>query len=258
MSNCWKEPWVFGIVGGQQAGTHDRLCMSRCSGMIGTRLTDWLASIRGRSLGAGHRDGRHDCCAVCRMRLDGRPASLAHSSPALPTATLPNLRAFGNISELLMTLSKAHKRISRLHQLETFYMLIGKRSGQYICAHCRCRQFAPLIGGNGRGFSQSRCLPQQSKAAIRHDDETDKAEEAAEMRQELGRMTERLAQMTEESLEQGTLGARTAVKEAGFSGQLKQQLEERLQQSQFKSEHAAAYAEINMPVRFLYHILPLH
>lgn len=68
------------------------------------------------------------------------------------------------------------------------------------------------------------------------------------MRQEVGRMTERLVQMTEESIEEGGRGARRAVEEAGFSEQLKKQLEERLEQSKFKSEHATSFAEVTLPV----------
>ena len=61
-------------------------------------------------------------------------------------------------------------------------------------------------------------------------------------------MTERLAQMTEESIGQGGRSARKAVEAAGFSEELKKKLEERLQESNFRSENAAAFAEINLPV----------
>lgn len=127
-------------------------------------------------------------------------------------------------------------------------MLVGGRSSHIPCALRRFREEGVLVSRYGRHFVQSRRLPQQSKPSIRDEDETDRAEEAAEMRQEVGRMTERLTQMTEESIEGGGRGARRAVEEAGFSEQLKKQLEERLEQSKFKGEHATAFAEVTLPV----------
>ena len=127
-------------------------------------------------------------------------------------------------------------------------MLVGKRSGEYICSQCRRRQLAAFTNGHGRFVSQTRRLPQQSPSAIRDESEMDRAEEADGMRREVGRMTERLVQMTEESIEQGGRGASKAIDEAGFSEQLRKELEDRFQQSRFKSENAAAFSEVNMPV----------
>ncbi|PNS20909.1 hypothetical protein CAC42_2840 [Sphaceloma murrayae] len=53
--------------------------------------------------------------------------------------------------------------------------------------------------------------------------------------------------MTSESLETGGRAARKAVSEAGFSEELKKQLEERLANASFKSEHAQAFATSNLP-----------
>ena len=110
------------------------------------------------------------------------------------------------------------------------------------------RQLGSSKCDNVRLFSRSRRLPQQPQPAIKDDDELDRIEEEAEMRQEVGRMTERLSQLTEESIEQGGKGARKAVEEAGFSEELKQRLEERIQESRFRSDNAAAFAEITLPV----------
>lgn len=62
-----------------------------------------------------------------------------------------------------------------------------------------------------------------------------------------GRMSSRLAQMTDESLRQGR-SAEKAINEAGFSEDLKRQLEEKIKESAFKSENPAAFAHLNMPV----------
>jgi len=66
--------------------------------------------------------------------------------------------------------------------------------------------------------------------------------------EEQGRMSQRLSQMTEESIEQGGRSMKKAIEEGGFSENLKKQLETRIQDSKFKSENPAAFAEINMPV----------
>lgn len=54
--------------------------------------------------------------------------------------------------------------------------------------------------------------------------------------------------MTDENLQDGGLGAAKAVAEAGFSDELRRQLEERMLNSKFKSENHAAFAQLDMPV----------
>lgn len=66
-----------------------------------------------------------------------------------------------------------------------------------------------------------------------------------------GAMSRRLADMTDETLESGGRTARKAVEEAGFSEELKKRLEARIQDSEFRSENPAAFAQVNMPVRIL-------
>ena len=61
-------------------------------------------------------------------------------------------------------------------------------------------------------------------------------------------MSRRLADMTDESIEQGGRSAQKAVGEAGFSEELKRQLEARIADSKFKGENPAAFAQANMPV----------
>lgn len=62
-------------------------------------------------------------------------------------------------------------------------------------------------------------------------------------------MSRRLAEMTEQAMLEGGRSARKSIQEAGFSEELKQQLEERVKASAFKSENAAAFSAVNMPVR---------
>ena len=63
-----------------------------------------------------------------------------------------------------------------------------------------------------------------------------------------GGMSRRLAHMTEESIETGGRGAQKAIEDGGFSEELRKKLEARIQDSTFKSENPAAFAQLNMPV----------
>lgn len=60
-------------------------------------------------------------------------------------------------------------------------------------------------------------------------------------------MAGRLAQMTNEMIEQGGRSAKKAIEEGGFSEELKKKLEARLQESSFRSENAAAFAQVSLP-----------
>ncbi len=117
-----------------------------------------------------------------------------------------------------------------------------------IRVSCPCRQPGRFKYADKRLFAHSGHLPQQSQPTAQEKNEWDRTEEEAEVHREVGRMTERLTQMTEESMETGGSGAKKAVEEAGFSEELKKKLEERIQESTFRSENAAAFAETNLPV----------
>jgi hypothetical protein len=54
--------------------------------------------------------------------------------------------------------------------------------------------------------------------------------------------------MTEDAILEGGRSARRNIEHAGFSEELKQQLEERVKAASFKSEHAAAHSILDMPV----------
>ncbi|KAI9792848.1 MAG: hypothetical protein M1833_001007 [Piccolia ochrophora] len=53
--------------------------------------------------------------------------------------------------------------------------------------------------------------------------------------------------MAEQAMDEHGGQAKPIVEEAGFSEELKRQLEERIENSKFKAEHAAAFSEVNMP-----------
>ena len=62
-------------------------------------------------------------------------------------------------------------------------------------------------------------------------------------------MARRLSQMTEDAILEGGRSARRNIEHAGFSEDLKSQLEERVKAASFKSEYAAAHSILDMPVR---------
>ncbi|KAJ5934266.1 hypothetical protein N7466_003813 [Penicillium verhagenii] len=64
---------------------------------------------------------------------------------------------------------------------------------------------------------------------------------------EEGAMARRLSQMAEDALLEGGSSARRNIEQAGFSEDLKRQLEERVKAASFKSEHPAAHSILDMP-----------
>ncbi len=64
-------------------------------------------------------------------------------------------------------------------------------------------------------------------------------------------MSRRLEEMTEKTVGQGGRSAQKAVEDAGFSEELMKRLEARIADRMFKAENPAAFAQVNLPVRFL-------
>jgi hypothetical protein len=61
-------------------------------------------------------------------------------------------------------------------------------------------------------------------------------------------MSRRLAELAEQSMIEGGKAARNNLKDAGFSEELKKQLEERIAVTSFRSDNAAAFSLVDMPV----------
>lgn len=62
-----------------------------------------------------------------------------------------------------------------------------------------------------------------------------------------GAMSRRLEQMSEESLETGARRASKTIEEAGFDEGLKRRLQERIASTNFRNDHANAFAQAEMP-----------
>ena len=131
-------------------------------------------------------------------------------------------------------------------------MNAAKRADSYICTRClyfkqtllparvrRHEVFSPR-------FAQSTALPHEIP---KDDKDTRSLSEANGQGQAAGAMSERLTQMTDEMIEQDGRRTKKAIEEGAFSEELKKKLEARLQESSFRSENAAAFAQANLPVR---------
>ena len=65
-------------------------------------------------------------------------------------------------------------------------------------------------------------------------------------------MSRRLAEMAEETMDTGSRSDRKLMQDAGFSEELKRQLEEKIAQASFTSPNQRAASEVNMPVRWFF------
>ncbi|KAL6170338.1 hypothetical protein ACJQWK_03322 [Exserohilum turcicum] len=119
---------------------------------------------------------------------------------------------------------------------------------RYICAGClRAKRgsyvFAPVraaAGGHVRCYGQAATQnndTQNGEGAIENSEVSNGAAEVKEEKEE-GALTRRLRDMSEEALESGGHGAIKAVEEAGFSPELKAQLEQRIAAANLRSSEA--------------------
>ena len=135
-------------------------------------------------------------------------------------------------------------------------MVIVRKAVPFTCTRClygqlACHSLRPQNGIHSKAFAASTALPQKNEhAPAKSGDNTETHVEDTENGGEPGGMSRRLAQLTDESVEQGGRSAEKTIEEGAFSEELKRRLEERIQQSSFKSENPAAFAQVHMPVRF--------
>jgi len=113
-----------------------------------------------------------------------------------------------------------------------------------VCAW-RSTCTAPAV----RRFTAACPQRQDAKSSsVTGDAEKGQADGSQEEKQEESAMSRRLSQMTEDAMLEGGRSARRNIEHAGFSEDLKKQLEERVLAASFKSEHAAAHSILDMPV----------
>lgn len=105
------------------------------------------------------------------------------------------------------------------------------------------RAFRASTAPASRRFSAACSLNQTAKPEGKH-----KSNNASEEGENDSAMSRRLAQMTEDAMLEGGRSARRNIEHAGFSEELKKQLEGRVTAAAFKSENAAAHSIVDMPV----------
>ncbi|KAJ9245126.1 hypothetical protein DTO271D3_6905 [Paecilomyces variotii] len=126
-------------------------------------------------------------------------------------------------------------------------------SARGLCAFCLQAQrrhllmsgYSRISRPSPRSFSTVPPLRQDAPSSTNNEEKKSALPDDAS--REEGAMSRRLAEMTEQSMTEGGRSARKNIQEAGFSEELKKQLEERLAASAFKSENAAAISVANMP-----------
>ncbi len=66
--------------------------------------------------------------------------------------------------------------------------------------------------------------------------------------EEQGALSRRLSEMAEETMNTGSKSDRKLMQDAGFSDDLKKQLEDRIAQTSFPAQNQRAASQVNMPV----------
>ena len=122
----------------------------------------------------------------------------------------------------------------------------------YVCTRCLFRQSTKSRRYHGLGGIRKFSTTSPHKDELSSAPQTRSAnekEDSTKQEKAEGAMSRRLADMTEETIESGGQTARKAVEEAGFSEELKRQLEAKIQDGHFRNKNPAAFAQVNMPVR---------
>lgn len=122
----------------------------------------------------------------------------------------------------------------------------------YTCTRCLIRQSRRWDRIKNNGLHRR---PVSTSSPHRDQQPRDNDGEAQDVRggecnvdKSLGAMSRRLAEMTDETIESGGRSAEKTMEEAGFSEELKRRLEARIQETSFRNEHPAAFAQMDMPV----------
>ncbi|KAI1498072.1 hypothetical protein F5X99DRAFT_341960 [Biscogniauxia marginata] len=120
----------------------------------------------------------------------------------------------------------------------------------YVCTQCARRLRGParplLVHAPREDYatkSASAPVRLESENGANHSSDADRNPEPAEP----GPMARRLEEATEEALLAGGRAGRRAVEDAGFSEELKERLFAKVKEAEFRSEHAAAFAEAGLP-----------
>nr|POE47086.1 nucleoporin [Quercus suber] len=113
-----------------------------------------------------------------------------------------------------------------------------QKSSVFICARCSRARASDVVG--------KRIYSSEPVGDDGLGKDAAQAKAAEDRGAERGAMSRRLAALSEHALEDGGRSARKVVEEAGFSDDLKRELEERIANASFRSENARAFAQASM------------
>ncbi|KIY00299.1 uncharacterized protein Z520_03984 [Fonsecaea multimorphosa CBS 102226] len=131
----------------------------------------------------------------------------------------------------------------------------------WTCARClRAQRLrGPSLDGGSNSIPR-RPHPRRhpfSTTAVRYDDgpaapksanpHAPKSAEGQDGEEQQGAMSRRLAEMAEETMDTGSKSDRKLMQDAGFSEELKMQLEERIAQTSFAAQNQQAASQVTMP-----------
>jgi hypothetical protein len=133
-----------------------------------------------------------------------------------------------------------------------------KRSALPLWTCSRCLRAQQLRGTRSASFKTTERSHQSfsTTATVRDDRPTpptpspgkENGENEAGTTKEPGALSRRLAEMAEETMDTGSKSDRKLMQDAGFSEDLKKQLEERIAQSAFAAQHQQAMSQVTLPV----------
>ena len=129
-------------------------------------------------------------------------------------------------------------------------MIFGQRGKTYICNDClRGRLITHGTSRhNLRSLHISSHLPQKTHTArVLDAGQKETRPSSGKVETEKGRFSERLEQMTEDTLEQTGPRASKTIEEAGFSKELRDRLEAKIEAAQFRHENPRAFSQVGMP-----------
>ncbi|KAI0427022.1 hypothetical protein F5Y09DRAFT_45490 [Xylaria sp. FL1042] len=123
----------------------------------------------------------------------------------------------------------------------------------YVCARCASKLLYPNYTRPATPLRKSyttKSKPEDESTTATNETQTPTnpgGDAHSDSASELGPMSRRLEEATEDALLTGGSAGRRAVEDAGFSEELKERLLAKVQDAQFRSQHAAAFSEAEMP-----------
>ena len=120
----------------------------------------------------------------------------------------------------------------------------GARVSLWTCSHClRAQQSQASLAARVATINVRRF----TASPLRKDKESDPEDGTGAGKKEPGALSRRLTEMAEETMDTGSKSDRKMMADAGFSDELKKQLEERIAQIAFKTESQQAFSQASMP-----------